>query len=99
MGRQGTNRKGTARPDARARQEHRAHQGLRERLQGAVAVSASRRTHAFDGRGISCPQARLPAQREEPRLLGVRPGLAIYGSEALRLVPRLPRGWTLTDVG
>ena len=33
---------------------------------------ASRRSHARDGGALPGPQARLPAQREEPRLLGQR---------------------------
>ncbi len=74
MGRQGAHREGPARPAARARPQRRAHQGLRQRDQGAVGVPAPRRTHESDGRAVPGAQARLPAEREEPRLLGVRQG-------------------------
>ena len=45
------------------------------------------------------PQARLPAQREEPRLLGERQGVAVHRGQALRLVSRLSRRRPLADVG
>ena len=91
LGGQGAHRKGLRRPAARARQEHRAHQGLRERHEGALGIPPSRRTHEGDGRALPGAQARLPAQREEPRLLGERQGVAIHRGQALRLVSRLSR--------
>ena len=65
LGRQGAHRARPARAAARARQERRARQGLHERAQGALGVSASRRPHARDGRRLPRPQARLSAEREE----------------------------------
>ena len=44
-------------------------------------------------------QARLSAEREEPRLVGQREGLALHRGQALRLVSRLPRRRTLAHVG
>ena len=44
-------------------------------------------------------QARLPAQREEPRLVGQREGVAVHRGQALRLVSRLSRRRTLAACG
>ena len=41
----------------------------------------------------------LCAEREEPRLLGQRTGVAVHGGEALRLVSRLSGRRPLADVG
>ena len=64
-----------------------------------VGVSASRRPHARAGRRVPGPQARLPAQREEPRLVGQRAGVAVHRGQALRLVSRLSRRRPLAHLG
>ena len=56
------------------------------------------RTQEMD-RGLSGAQARLPAEREESRLLGQRRGVALHRGQALRLVSRLSRRRPLADVG
>ena len=45
------------------------------------------------------PPARLPAEREEPRLVGVGQGFALHRGQAVRLVSRLPRRRTLAHLG
>ncbi len=52
-----------------------------------------------DGRRLPGAQARLPAEREEPRLVGERAGLAVHRGQALRLVSRLSRRRPLADCG
>ena len=91
--------KGLRRPAARARPQRRAHQGLRQRHEGAVGIPASRRPHRRDGRGLPGAQARLSAQREESRLLGQREGFALHRGQALRLVSRLSGRRPLAHVG
>ena len=98
MGGEGAYRKRAARPAARARAQRRAHQGLRQRDERPLGISAPRRPHDGDGRSLPGAQARR-AQREEPRLLGEREGVALHRGQALRLVPRLSGRRPLADVG
>src|SRR5687768_15783300 len=77
MGRERADRAWPARAPARARQERRTSEGLPERAQRTVGVSASRRPDARDDRRVSRAATRLSAQREESRLVGERTGIAI----------------------
>src|SRR5437867_6887689 len=52
VGSEGADGKGTARLAPRARPQRRAHQGLRQRDESALGVSASRRAHEGDGRAL-----------------------------------------------
>ena len=48
---------------------------------------------------LSGPAARLSAEREKSRLVGIGERLALHRGQALRLVSRLSGRWTIADVG
>ena len=80
--------------------QRRAHQGLRQRDEGAVGISASRRTHAARWKRLYPVLKRdYPLNEKNLDLLGDRQGFAVHRGQALRLVSRLSRRRTLAHVG
>ncbi len=64
LGGKGAHGEGTARPAPGARPQCRAHQGLRQRHEGAVGIPAPRRSNVRDGRGVPGAQAGTCSTRK-----------------------------------
>src|SRR5882724_22167 len=64
-----------------------------------MGLSSPRSSYRTDGKGLPGTEKGLPAERDQPGLLGKGQRMPLYGNKALRLVPWLSYRRPLADVG